>query len=159
MQPWWAPRPIEVSGTRVGVESGVTRGPVRRPTDRVRPVRQLSSLDAQFLALETPRQSGHVGSVAILDPSTRQTGMLAAADIQALIAERLALLPPLRWRLQEVPLGLDYPYGLTTAISTWTFTSASSQSRRLGVTRSSPNRLRASSPARWIAHARCGSST
>jgi WS/DGAT/MGAT family acyltransferase len=48
--------------------------------------------------------------VAILDPSTRPLGTLAAADIQALIAERLALLPPLRWRLQEVPLGLDYPY-------------------------------------------------
>jgi WS/DGAT/MGAT family acyltransferase len=73
-------------------------------------VRQLTSLDAQFLALETPRQSGHVGGVAILDPSTRPTGTLAADDIQALIAERLPLLPPLQWRLREVPLGLDYPY-------------------------------------------------
>jgi diacylglycerol O-acyltransferase / wax synthase len=26
------------------------------------------------------------------------------------VAERLPLLPPLRWRLAEVPLGLDYPY-------------------------------------------------
>jgi len=75
-------------------------------------VRQLSSLDAQFLALETARQSGHVASVAILDPSTRPTGSLAAADIQVLIAERLPLLPPLRWRLREVPLSLDYPYWL-----------------------------------------------
>lgn len=73
-------------------------------------MRQLSSLDAQFLALETPRQSGHVASVAIFDPSTRPTGALAAADIQDLIAERLALLPPLSWRLKEVPLSLDYPY-------------------------------------------------
>jgi len=76
----------------------------------VRTVRQLSSLDAQFLALETPRQSGHVGGLAILDASTRPTGTLNAADIEALIAERLPLLPPLRWRLQEVPLSLDYPY-------------------------------------------------
>jgi hypothetical protein len=30
-------------------------------------VRQLTSLDAQFLALETARQTGHVGGVAILD--------------------------------------------------------------------------------------------
>jgi len=45
--------------------------------------------------------------VAILDPSTRPTDSLAASDIQALIAE---LLPPFRWRLQEVPLGLDYPH-------------------------------------------------
>src|SRR3954463_9805742 len=73
-------------------------------------MRQLTSLDAQFLALETPRQSGHVGGLAILDPSTTPTGTLTVADIQALIAERLPLLPPLRWRLQEVPLGLDYPY-------------------------------------------------
>src|SRR3954468_11503691 len=73
-------------------------------------MRQLTSLDAQFLALETPRQSGHVGGLAILDTSTTATGTLTVADIQALIAERLPLLPPLRWRLQEVPLGLDYPY-------------------------------------------------
>jgi WS/DGAT/MGAT family acyltransferase len=73
-------------------------------------MRQLTSLDSQFLALETPRQSGHVASVAILDPSTTPTGDLTLADIQALITDRLPLLPPLRWRLQEVPLGLDYPY-------------------------------------------------
>jgi diacylglycerol O-acyltransferase len=73
-------------------------------------MRQLTSLDAQFLALETRRQSGHVASVAILDPSTTPTGTLAVADIEALIAERLPLLPPLRRRLLEVPLGLDYPY-------------------------------------------------
>ena len=73
-------------------------------------MRQLTSLDSQFLALETPRQSGHVASVAILDTSTTPSGTLTLADIQALITERLPLLPPLRWRLQEVPLGLDYPY-------------------------------------------------
>src|SRR5215213_4105837 len=73
-------------------------------------MRQLTSLDAQFLALETPRQSGHVAGLAILDTSTTATGELTVADIEALIADRLPLLPPLRWRLQEVPLALDYPY-------------------------------------------------
>src|SRR3954463_467612 len=73
-------------------------------------MRQLTSLDAQFLALETPRQSGHVAGLAILDTSTTPTGELTLADIQSLIAERLPLLPPLRWRLREVPFGLDYPY-------------------------------------------------
>src|SRR3954447_6856110 len=73
-------------------------------------MRQLTSLDSQFLALETRRQSGHVASVAILDPSTTPSGTLGVADIEALITERLPLLPPLRWRLREVPLGLDYPY-------------------------------------------------
>jgi WS/DGAT/MGAT family acyltransferase len=73
-------------------------------------MRQLTSVDAQFLALETGRQTGHVGSLAILDPSTAPNGKLELADIEALLAERVPLLPPLRWRLVEVPLGLDYPY-------------------------------------------------
>jgi WS/DGAT/MGAT family acyltransferase len=78
-------------------------------------MRQLTSLDAQFLALETRRQTGHVGSVAILDPSTTATGSLGMTDIEALITDRLPLLPPLRRRLLEVPLGLDYPYWVDDA--------------------------------------------
>jgi diacylglycerol O-acyltransferase len=73
-------------------------------------MRQLTSLDAQFLALENPRQYGHVAGLAILDTSTAPRGELTIEDIQLLLAERLPLLPPLRWRLAEVPLGLDYPY-------------------------------------------------
>ncbi len=73
-------------------------------------MRQLTSLDAQFLALENPRQSGHVGALAILDDSERPGGRLEIDDISALMSERLPLLPPLHWRLAEVPLGLDYPY-------------------------------------------------
>ena len=73
-------------------------------------MRQLTSLDSQFLALESARQTGHVGALAMLDPSTTPTGSLGCSDIQELIAGRLPLLPPLRWRLAEVPLGLDYPY-------------------------------------------------
>jgi diacylglycerol O-acyltransferase len=73
-------------------------------------VRQLTGLDAQFLALETPRQAGHVGGLTILDPSTRPNGRLELADLHNLIEERLPLLPPFRWRLKAVPLGLDYPY-------------------------------------------------
>jgi len=73
-------------------------------------MRQLTALDAQFLALESPRQAGHVGAVAVLDPSSRPNGQLELADIQNMIAERLPLLPPFRWRLKQVPLGLDYPY-------------------------------------------------
>src|SRR3954447_19627301 len=73
-------------------------------------MRQLTSLDAQFLALENPRQSGHVAGLAILDPSTAQGGRIGCREITELLRERLPLLPPLRWRLAEVPLGLDYPY-------------------------------------------------
>src|ERR1700760_1511540 len=73
-------------------------------------MRQLTSLDAQFLALENARQAGHVGSLAILEPTTTQDGRLGIDEVPALLRERLPLLPPLRWRLAEVPLGLDYPY-------------------------------------------------
>jgi len=73
-------------------------------------MRQLTSLDAQFLAIESPRQTGHVGGLAVLDPSTAPGGSLSCSDVQDLLAERLPMLPPMRWRLAEVPLGLDYPY-------------------------------------------------
>jgi len=73
-------------------------------------MRQLTSLDAQFLAMETPRQYGHVSGIAVLDPSTAPGKKIELADIQQLIADRLPLLPPFRWRLAEVPFGLDYPY-------------------------------------------------
>jgi diacylglycerol O-acyltransferase len=73
-------------------------------------VRQLTSVDAQFLALENARQSGHVGGLAILDPATAPGGKLELLDVYQMLAERLPLLPPLRWRLAEVPFGLDYPY-------------------------------------------------
>jgi WS/DGAT/MGAT family acyltransferase len=35
---------------------------------------------------------------------------LDCAAVKKLLRERLPLLPPFRWRLTEVPLGLDYPY-------------------------------------------------
>jgi diacylglycerol O-acyltransferase len=73
-------------------------------------MRQLTSLDAQFLALETPRIYGHVSGVLILDPSTAPDGTLTLADLQALILERLPLIPVFRWRLAEVPFGLDHAY-------------------------------------------------
>jgi len=73
-------------------------------------MRQLTALDSQFLALETARQYGHVGGVAILDPSTAPGGKLELADVEKLIAERLPLVPPFRWRLAPVPLRLDYDY-------------------------------------------------
>src|SRR3712207_6642789 len=73
-------------------------------------MRQLTSLDTQFLALETSRQTGHVGGLAILDPSSKPNGKIELADMCRLMSERLPLLPPMRWRLVEVPFGLDYPY-------------------------------------------------
>jgi WS/DGAT/MGAT family acyltransferase len=73
-------------------------------------MRQLTALDQQFLALEDSRHVGHVGAVAVLDPSTAPGGRLTLEDLQLLIAERLPLVPPFRWRLATVPFDLDYAY-------------------------------------------------
>jgi diacylglycerol O-acyltransferase len=73
-------------------------------------MRQLTTLDAQFLAVESARTYGHVGSLAVYDPSTAPGGELTMQDLCRLVDERLHLLPPFRWRLVEVPFGLDLPY-------------------------------------------------
>jgi len=79
-------------------------------------VRQLTSLDAQFLAIENNRQTGHVGGVTVLDPTIVPGGAtLDYERIHRLLVSRLPLLPPLKWRLAEVPLGLDYPYWVDDA--------------------------------------------
>jgi WS/DGAT/MGAT family acyltransferase len=78
-------------------------------------VRQLTSLDHQFLALESRRHVGHVAGLAILDTSTAPGGDVSCASVKTLLAERLPLLPPMRWRLAEVPLNLDYPYWVEDA--------------------------------------------
>ena len=73
-------------------------------------MRQLTSLDAQFLAMESSRRYGHVGGLAIYDPSTAPGGQLTSKDLCRLIGRRIHLLPPFRWKLATVPLGLDHPY-------------------------------------------------
>jgi diacylglycerol O-acyltransferase / wax synthase len=73
-------------------------------------VRQLSSLDAQFLNVESARVYGHVAFLGIYDPSTAPGGKLGGPEVRRLLEDRLHLLPPLRWRLVPVPLGLDLPY-------------------------------------------------
>jgi WS/DGAT/MGAT family acyltransferase len=73
-------------------------------------MRQLTSLDAQFLALESKRQTGHVGSVAVYDPASAPGARVTCRDVRGLIQQRLPLLPPLRWRIEEVPLSMDFPY-------------------------------------------------
>src|SRR5262245_37438793 len=72
-------------------------------------MKQLSGLDAAFLALETPKTTGHVGGVSILDPRAAPQP-LTLARLTEVLGERLPLVPVLRQRLLNVPLGLDQPY-------------------------------------------------
>ncbi len=73
-------------------------------------MRQLSSLDAQFLNVESPTTVGHVGSLVILDPTTAPDGVWSLETVRAVFEPRLHLAPPLHQRLVEVPLGLGRPY-------------------------------------------------
>ena len=73
-------------------------------------MRQLTALDALFLAAENDRTQGHVSAMGVYDPVTASGRPLDAALVRELLTERMHLLPPLRWRLAGVPLGLDHPY-------------------------------------------------
>src|SRR3954454_10307251 len=73
-------------------------------------MRQLTSLDAQFLAMESSRTYGHVGGLAILDPSTAPGGQVTSKDLCRIVGSRIDRVPPFHRRLVEVPLGLDHPY-------------------------------------------------
>jgi WS/DGAT/MGAT family acyltransferase len=72
-------------------------------------MQQLSGLDASFLAMETANTTGHVGGLSVLDPSDAPAP-LNLARLTEVMAERLPLVPVLRQKLLEVPLGLDQPY-------------------------------------------------
>jgi diacylglycerol O-acyltransferase / wax synthase len=72
-------------------------------------MKQLTGLDASFLALETTTTTGHVGGVSVLDPSEAPEP-LTLARLTDVMAERIPLVPVLRRKLLNVPLGLDQPY-------------------------------------------------
>lgn len=79
-------------------------------TNDHRCMRQLTSLDAQFLAMESDRTQGHVSILGIYDPETASGRPLNAQLVRELVTERMHLLPTFRWRLAPVPFSLDYPY-------------------------------------------------
>jgi diacylglycerol O-acyltransferase len=100
-----APRPGSVAAPQPASDAA---GRARN----ARPRRQLSPLDAQFLNAETSTTLTHVGAVTILDPAGALSGMITVEGLRALVGSRLHLVAPLRWRLHQVPLGLDLPYWL-----------------------------------------------
>jgi diacylglycerol O-acyltransferase len=71
-------------------------------------MKRLTGLDATFLHLENATQFGHVSGLAIFArPDVKGYEPYLAWRTQ--LEARLPLLPPLRRRLVEVPLGLDHP--------------------------------------------------
>ncbi len=70
-------------------------------------MQQLTALDAQFLNVESPTTTGHVGSLIVVDPPSEGWGL---DDVRRVLEPRLHLAAPFRQRLAEVPLGLGRPY-------------------------------------------------
>jgi diacylglycerol O-acyltransferase / wax synthase len=71
-------------------------------------VRQLTPLDAANLYMETATSYWHVATLIVFDGS--QSDGATAERMKERYRERLPLLAPMRRRLVEVPLHLDYPY-------------------------------------------------
>ena len=77
-------------------------------------MQQLTGLDASFLAFETANSTGHVGGVSVLDPGEAPKP-LTLARLTEVLGDRLQLVPVLRRKLLNVPLGLDQPYWIDDA--------------------------------------------
>src|SRR6202046_4298168 len=77
-------------------------------------MQQLTGLDAAFLTFETANSTGHVGGLCVLDPSGAPKP-LTLARLTEVLGERLPLVPVLRRKLLNVPLGLDQPYWVDDA--------------------------------------------
>ena len=122
-------------------------------------MRQLATLDAQFLALESRTTYGHVGGLAIFDPSTapgggsRSTTCPGCSKSACTCCRRSAGGSP---RSRSASTSRT---GSTTPTSTSATTCARSRCRRPATTRQLSTQSRGSSPVRWTARARCGSST
>jgi diacylglycerol O-acyltransferase / wax synthase len=72
-------------------------------------LRRLTSLDAFFLATEDERTVANVSALAILERKRANGRRLTRHAVKSLFAQRLHLLPPLRWQLADVPLGVAHP--------------------------------------------------
>ncbi len=76
---------------------------------------QLSGLDAAFLALDSQHTTGHVGGIQIVEAIGTDGRVLTRDRLLDLVSERIHLVPPMRRRIVEVPLGLGRPYWLEDA--------------------------------------------
>jgi diacylglycerol O-acyltransferase len=72
-------------------------------------MRRLTSLDAFFLATEDARTVANVSALAIFERKRANGRRVTRHAVKSLFAQRLHLLPPLRWQLAEVPLGVAHP--------------------------------------------------
>jgi WS/DGAT/MGAT family acyltransferase len=72
-------------------------------------MKRLNGLDAFMLGMETSKSYMHTFKVAIIDPSTDPEGW-SFERFYAESARRIHLVPMLRWKYLDSPLGLNHPY-------------------------------------------------
>ena len=70
---------------------------------------RLNGVDAFMLGMETSKAYMHTFKVAIIDPSTDPDGW-SFEKFYAESARRIHLVPMLRWKYLDSPLGLNHPY-------------------------------------------------
>jgi diacylglycerol O-acyltransferase len=71
-------------------------------------VRQLEKTDMLFVAGETTTVYQHTAGLVILDTSARPE--FSFEYLKEKVIERISSVPQFRWKLHEVPFGLDLPY-------------------------------------------------
>ena len=69
-------------------------------------MRRLRGSDAVFLSMETSAWHQHVGGLTVLEPGDRP---VTFEEVVERIDGRLDWAPKFRWKIREVPLGLDRP--------------------------------------------------
>lgn len=71
-------------------------------------LRQLSATDTLFIAAETESVYNHTGGLVILGKQGRKA--LSYEQFRDYTEQRIDQIPHFRWKLHEVPMGLDLPY-------------------------------------------------
>jgi diacylglycerol O-acyltransferase len=71
-------------------------------------LKQLTPRDVMFVGGETRTIHQHTSGLTILDAGDRAD--FGYESMRKFLEERIALVPNFRWRLHEVPFGLDLPY-------------------------------------------------
>ena len=72
-------------------------------------MKRLNGVDALMLSMETSKAYMHTFKVAIIDPSTDPDGW-SFEKFRTEAARRIHLIPLLRWKMLNSPLGLNHPY-------------------------------------------------
>lgn len=98
-----------ITDRSLGSWAGPGTARVADVTQRGDGVQRLAGSDAGFLFVEAPTMTSVCVDLLELDTPPAGAAPLTVHDLAEHLAERLHLVPSLRWRLEAVPLGLHHP--------------------------------------------------